>query len=111
MSALARELAERVRGKSKPYWIAIAGVPGSGKSTLTKNLCEALQQLGVSCQTIPMDGYHYYRYELDKMQDPKLAHERRGAHWTFNAEKFVADLKAARDAGYGQSSPSPSKKE
>ena len=32
-----------------------------------------------------MDGYHYYRSELDEMSDPELAHARRGAEFTFDS--------------------------
>ncbi|OMJ11565.1 putative uridine kinase [Smittium culicis] len=31
-----------------------------------------------------MDGFHLPKSELDKFPDPKLAHSRRGAHWTFD---------------------------
>ena len=42
-------------------------------------------KLGVAIATaIPMDGFHYTREDLDKMQDPKEAHERRGAPFTFD---------------------------
>ncbi|KAJ1674183.1 hypothetical protein EV182_003794 [Spiromyces aspiralis] len=36
-----------------------------------------------------MDGFHLYRAQLDMMDDPKLAHRRRGAHWTFDGQGFV----------------------
>lgn len=35
---------------------------------------------------IPMDGYHFSRKELDAMPDPKFAHDRRGAAFTFDGE-------------------------
>ena len=38
---------------------------------------------------VPMDGFHYYRSELDQMPDPALAHARRGAAFTFNARAFM----------------------
>jgi pantothenate kinase len=86
----------------KQYWIGISGVPGSGKTTLAAQVRQRLNQSHhIPTQVIPMDGYHYYRAELDKMDDPKLAHERRGAHWTFNASKFVTDLSTARENGVG----------
>ena len=52
-------------------------------------------------------GFHYYRTELDAMPDPKEAHARRGAHWTFNAQAFVTaiqDLKSngGRSAAHSQ---------
>lgn len=48
------------------------------------------------------DGYHYYKHELDAMADPAALHARRGAHWTFNAERFVKDLTQARALGAGR---------
>ena len=48
-----------------------------------------------------MDGYHYYRHELDKMADPVHAHARRGAEFTFDSQKFVKDVKAGFHKGQG----------
>lgn len=48
-----------------------------------------------------MDGYHFYRHELDKMEDPVHAHARRGAEFTFDAYKFVKDVKAGFENGKG----------
>ncbi|MBR9910445.1 MAG: uridine kinase [Gammaproteobacteria bacterium] len=82
----------------KQWWIGLAGGPGSGKSTLT----EALKaRLGGLLAVIPLDGYHYTRRQLDAMEDPKKAHERRGAPFTFDAERFVHDLVEARKTGEG----------
>lgn len=80
------------------YWIGLAGAPGSGKSTLTA----ALQmRLGDDLLVLPMDGYHLYRCQLDAMNDPHLAYRRRGAPFTFDAERCVAELVAARQRGEG----------
>ena len=80
------------------YWIGLAGAPGSGKSTVAAELMKRLEsQLTI----IPMDGYHYYRDELDKMDNPTLAHARRGAPFTFNAARIVADLTKAKKLGIG----------
>jgi pantothenate kinase len=48
-----------------------------------------------------MDGFHYYRAELDAMDNPQEAHARRGAPWTFNASKFVACVRSAREMRCG----------
>ena len=80
------------------YWIGLAGAPGSGKSTVAAALQE---QLGESLTVLPMDGYHYTRRELDAMSDPENAHARRGAPFTFDAGRLVADLLAARERGTG----------
>ncbi|OMJ24394.1 putative uridine kinase [Smittium culicis] len=41
-----------------------------------------------------MDGFHLPKSELDKFPDPKLAHSRRGAHWTFDGNEFVKFVKS-----------------
>lgn len=46
---------------------------------------------------VGLDGWHLTRAELDALPDPKLAHDRRGAHWTFDGSgyaSFVTALKA-----------------
>jgi pantothenate kinase len=40
-----------------------------------------------------MDGYHYTKKKLDQFPDPVEARARRGAHWTFDGEGFVAALR------------------
>lgn len=80
------------------HWIGLAGAPGSGKSTLANALQSELDEL---LTVIPMDGYHFYRHELDAMPDPAYAHARRGAPFTFNAQRFVNDLLEARNSGQG----------
>ena len=97
LAAELRQRAARLTGDMQ-FWIGLAGGPGSGKSTLAKALKE---RLGKLLTIIPLDGYHYYRSELDGMQDPAEAHARRGAPFTFNATKFVDDLIKAREAGEG----------
>ena len=80
------------------YWIGLAGGPGSGKSTVAMKIKEAL---GDKIDVIPMDGYHFYRRELDEMDNPTKAHERRGAPFTFNVRKLVDDLTKAHRTGSG----------
>ena len=40
-------------------------------------------------QIVPLDGFHYYREQLDQMPQPKEAHLRRGAPFTFDSHSFV----------------------
>lgn len=97
-------LAVQLREKSlkltagSQYWIALAGAPGSGKSTFAEALKSRLAEL---LTIIPMDGFHYYRRELDKMDHPAEAYARRGAPFTFNASKFVNTVIKARQEGEG----------
>ena len=97
LAAELRQKAAQLTGKSQ-FWIGLAGGPGSGKSTLAQAL---KARLGKLLTIIPLDGYHYYRRELDAMEDPEEAHTRRGAPFTFNASRFVNDLIKARSTGEG----------
>ena len=92
-----KQKAVQLTGTSQ-VWIGLAGGPGSGKSTLAQAL---KAHLGKLLTIIPLDGYHYYRRELDAMEDPEEAHARRGAPFTFNSSRFVNDLIRARGSGEG----------
>lgn len=107
-SGLADRLAQVAAAlpRGKKYIIGIAGAPGSGKSTTAAAVCSMLNQrcaaagLGQDCAVVvPMDGFHYYRSQLDKMPDPKEAYARRGAHWTFDAKAFVECIRQLRGDG------------
>ncbi|KAF8642853.1 hypothetical protein AX16_009361 [Volvariella volvacea WC 439] len=43
---------------------------------------------------VGLDGWHYTRHQLDRFADPKLAHDRRGAHWTFNGPSYVSFIQS-----------------
>jgi len=76
-----------VRQRPQAYLIGIAGIPGSGKTTL----CAALQAQRPDAVIVPMDGYHLPRCQLDAE-----GLRRRGAQYTFDAAAFRADLAALR---------------
>ena len=103
-------------GGGRRFMVGLAGGPGSGKTMTAGLLCDRINALlcgggggsdssgaapAPACAVVPMDGFHYYRRQLDAMPDPQLAHARRGAHWTFDAEKFVACVARVRDGGGG----------
>lgn len=63
---------------NQQYIIGIAGCPGSGKTTLA---CEVAKRITALCQeqglkrtavVAPMDGFHYYKKQLDQMPDPQV---------------------------------------
>ena len=72
--------------------LAIAGIPGSGKSTLS----EALRLRLPGSVVIPMDGYHLPRRQLD---DEGL--RRRGAPFTFDPAAFHTDLVRLKETRAG----------
>lgn len=70
----------------------VAGAPGSGKSTMARHLRERVNEALNSrnaCVVVPMDGYHTRRADLNRMENATLANARRGAHWTFDADRFA----------------------
>ena len=83
--------------------VAIAGVPASGKTTFAVRLVQHVNTL-VGARASParailvgLDGWHLARAQLDAMDDPRHAHDRRGSHWTFDAPAyldFVARLRS-----------------
>jgi len=94
---------EKIRSMEQsqgPLWIGIAGPPASGKTTLATQVAKRVNKTFPTV-VIPMDGYHYYRAQLDRMPDPAEAHRRRGAPFTFDAARFKAELAEARENGKG----------
>ncbi|EED23679.1 kinase-related protein [Talaromyces stipitatus ATCC 10500] len=85
--------------------IAISGVPGSGKTSLAIAITKRINELYAEhspgsppiAAFVPMDGYHLTRAELAAMPDPVFAAARRGAHFTFNADKFLQLVKLLRE--------------
>lgn len=78
---------EALRNSPDAYLIGIAGIPGSGKTTL----CEVLQRRRPDAVVVPMDGYHLPRSELDAE-----GLRRRGAQRTFDARAFRKDMEQLR---------------
>ena len=99
---IAKDISENVKEDGSVPFIAFAGTPGAGKSFLCKNLQQILKKkYDLNPLVIGMDGYHYYRKELDQFEDPEEAHARRGAEFTFNGERFVKDISEAKQKGEG----------
>ncbi|KAJ5160921.1 uncharacterized protein N7482_007925 [Penicillium canariense] len=88
-------LADTIRHQAsvhrKPrYLVTIAGVPGSGKTTTAQAVVQHLNKdPQIHAALLSMDGFHLSRSELDAFPNPKEAHMRRGAPWTFDVTRFV----------------------
>lgn len=77
---------------AKRYMVAIAGAPGSGKSTIAHNLCGALKQAGETAIVVPMDGFHFD----DAILNARGHRPRKGAPFTFDVFGFEVLLKRIR---------------
>lgn len=68
--------------------IGLAGLPGSGKSTVAAQLQAWMQQQHgpLALQVLGMDGFHLSRAQLAQRPDAAAALARRGAPWTFDPQ-------------------------
>ncbi|KAK2736503.1 hypothetical protein CKAH01_07703 [Colletotrichum kahawae] len=90
----------------KRLLIGIAGIPGSGKTTLSQIITTRLNTRASALDTsythsppaafVPMDGYHLTRAQLSALPDPSTAHARRGAAFTFDGPAFYALVTSLR---------------
>lgn len=93
-----QSLLTRAKGSEKRILIALAGVPGSGKTTISAGVLQALPSYGIeNAQVVPMDGYHYEKAVLATFKDPAMALRRRGAPFTFDADAFLNLVMALRN--------------
>ena len=95
-------LLELSRNPERRRIIALAGYPGSGKSTLCGRWETEIRRIrgpGVLA-VLGMDGFHLSRAELSRMENPREAMARRGAPWTFDPDGFVGKMKELR-RGFG----------
>jgi len=116
LAARAAALAEAA-GPAGRVLIALAGGPGSGKTTAAAGVAARLAALvrpgpgaprsgAAPAVVLPMDGFHYTRSQLDAFPDPAAAHARRGAPWTFDVASFAAAVAAAAVPGASLDAPS-----
>ncbi|THY93060.1 P-loop containing nucleoside triphosphate hydrolase protein [Aureobasidium pullulans] len=87
---------ERPQHKHR-YMVAIAGGPGSGKSTIAGGISERIRKdHKLSCSVVSVEGFMLPKADLDKMDDPEKAHARRGAEWTFDGKGMVDFIRRCR---------------
>ncbi|WP_419817641.1 nucleoside/nucleotide kinase family protein [Glaciibacter flavus] len=72
--------------------IGITGSPGSGKTTLARELVHRLVVSGTEAAHLPMDGFHLANSTLDRLG----IRDRKGAIDTFDGWGFVALLERVR---------------
>ncbi|KAJ5379858.1 uncharacterized protein N7496_002286 [Penicillium cataractarum] len=93
--------------KGRRVIIGIAGVPGSGKTTLAANVAAKINNLYSTAKdaqisdhdlavAIPMDGFHYSRAHLAAMPNAEEAIHRRGAAFTFDGYGFLNLIESLR---------------
>lgn len=92
-AAPARRLSETLQQRSDVYLVGLAGVPGSGKTSL----CEAFLRLRPDAVIVPMDGYHLPRCQLDAE-----GLRRRGAPYTFDSAGFRSGMEQLRATRSGR---------
>ncbi|KAH9982099.1 P-loop containing nucleoside triphosphate hydrolase protein [Lactifluus volemus] len=119
MEPIAQELAQTLLERlsdipsNSRLLVGVAGVPGSGKSTVAVLVVEKTNQLLDESRSssqqprsktpsprailVGQDGWHLTRAQLDAMPDPQLAHDRRGAHWTFDGQGYVSFISRLRE--------------
>ncbi|TXH74398.1 MAG: hypothetical protein E6Q85_05060 [Thiothrix sp.] len=81
--------------------IGLAGLPGSGKTTLAQQLQLDFLTANPTCsmQVLSMDGFHLSKAQLQAMPNAECAFTRRGAPWTFDAAGFVAKVAELKAGG------------
>lgn len=88
-----RDLIARVNALSgERVLVAVAGAPGSGKSTLTQALVDRLSDAAL----VPMDGFHLD----DSVLERRGLRQRKGAVETFDAAGFQALVQRLAQPGH-----------
>lgn len=92
---------KKKENSSQRLIVSVAGVPGSGKSTITAKVCKNLNKtLGSKIATVlPQDGFHYYRKELMDMRNAQVLIKRRGAPFTFDSSRLLELVKKVKKHG------------
>lgn len=91
---MAQKLIEHLLSLKGRQIVAIAGAPGSGKSTLSEYLEDALNQRSQrSAAIVPMDGFHFD----DAVLHARGIHARKGAPFTFDVGGMAALLRRLKE--------------
>ncbi|EON97615.1 putative phosphoribulokinase uridine kinase family protein [Phaeoacremonium minimum UCRPA7] len=110
MDATYQDLAQRVqsqwlekKSQGQRLIIALAGPPGSGKTTIARHIVEHVAALpfSPSIVAISADGFHLSLATLRGLPNAAEAIARRGAPWTFDGAAIVNLVRSLR-SGSGQ---------
>ncbi len=95
-----QHLFSRLESNTARWIVGMAGLPGSGKSTVATRLAEEVNARSApdTLVTLGMDGFHLSKAELSRLPNSKEAFARRGAPWTFDTRAFRERLQMLRDA-------------
>jgi pantothenate kinase len=85
-------------GAPKRLLVALAGAPGSGKTTIARRIAAIIaeQITNPAIAVVSMDGFHFPRAYLDKLPNREEAYVRRGAPWTFDGDAVVELVRRSR---------------
>lgn len=108
-------LVDRVihRWSEKPHdriLIALAGPPGSGKTTLAREVAQRLASSSPAApktSVVSIDGFHLTLAALRALPNAEEALARRGAPWTFDAEAAATLVRELRTSGPSSSGALP----
>jgi D-glycerate 3-kinase len=97
-SPVVRELSDRISAAApRPRVVAISGAQGSGKTTLSTLLCDALVARGVRAMTCSLDDFYYtraHRVQLARTVHPLMI--TRGVPGTHDVELCMRVIDAVR---------------
>ena len=102
-------LLARIKEGAPRRLVALAGTPGSGKTTLAERLEAELNARAWpgAAVALGMDGFHLPKAALRAMPNPDEAFARRGAPWTFDAAGLLQRLRQIRAADGRDAVPWP----
>ncbi|KAI7269917.1 hypothetical protein KC343_g8109 [Hortaea werneckii] len=92
------------RVKSKRCLVALAGGPGSGKSTIASAIAGKVCKQGIKCQVVSIEGFMKPKSALQSEEEVR----KRGTIESFDGEAVVDMLKRLRELGPGHELWAPS---
>ncbi|MBN8290475.1 AAA family ATPase [Rhodobacter sp. NTK016B] len=97
LEGVVAQVLSRLGTGSARRFVALAGPPASGKSTLADKLAAGLgAALECEAAVVMMDGYHLDNAVLDQRGDSGQWRRRKGAPWTFDVDTILRDLERLR---------------